>query len=58
MFFKNCKKTIGEKEYKKLIEIVKLFNLKKINKEETFNQINNLLTKYPKLANEFKVLFV
>jgi len=59
MFFKNCKKIISKNEYKKLLEIVKLSNLKKISKEDTYLSITSLLEeKYPELSNEFKLLFV
>ena len=43
MFFQNCKKIISKNEYKKLLEIVKLSNLKKISKEETYLKITSLL---------------
>ena len=59
MFFLNCKKIMSKNDYKKLIEIVKLSNLKKISKEETYLRITSLLEdKYSKLCNEFKLLFV
>jgi len=59
MFFKNCKKIISKNEYKKLLEIVKLSNLKKISKEDTYLSITSLLEeKYPELSNEFKLLFM
>ena len=59
MFFKNCKKVMNKKEYRILIEIVKLSNLKKITKEETYLKITSLLDKnYPELSNEFKLLFI
>ena len=46
-------------EYKKLIDIVKLSNLKKISKEETYLKITSLLdNNYPELSNEFKLLFI
>ena len=58
MFFQNCKKIISKKEYKKLLEIVKLSNLKKISKEDTYLSITSLLEdNYPELSNEFKLLF-
>ena len=59
MFFQNCKKIISKNEYKKLLEIVKLSNLKKISKEDTYLSITSLLEdNYPELSNEFKLLFV
>lgn len=59
MFFKNCKKIMNKLEYKKLIDIVKLSNLKKISKEETYLKITSLLdNNYPELSNEFKLLFI
>ena len=59
MFFKNCKKIMNKFEYKKLIDIVKLSNLKKISKEETYLKITSLLdNNYPELSNEFKLLFI
>ena len=59
MFFQNCKRIISKNEYKKLLEIVKLSNLKKISKEDTYLSITSLLEeKYPELSNEFKLLFV
>ena len=59
MFFQNCKNIISKNDYKKLIEIVKLSNLKKIAKEDTYLSIISLLEdKYPELCNEFKLLFV
>ena len=59
MFFKNCKKVMSKNEYRKLLEIVKLSNLKKISKEDTYLSITSLLEeKYPELSNEFKLLFV
>ena len=59
MFFQNCKKIISKNEYKKLLEIVKLSNLKKISKEETYLKITSLLDdRYPELSNEFKLLFI
>ena len=59
MFFQNCKKIISKNEYKKLLEIVKLSNLKKMSKEDTYLNITSLLEeKYPELSNEFKLLFV
>ena len=59
MFFQNCKKIISKNEYKKLLEIVKLSNLKKISKEETYLKITSLLDdRYPQLSNEFKLLFI
>ena len=36
LFFKNYKKTISKNEYKKLLGIVKLSNLKKLSKEDTY----------------------
>ena len=59
MFFQNCKKIISKNEYKKLLETVKLSNLKKISKEETYLKITSLLDdRYPELSNEFKLLFI
>ena len=59
MFFQNCKNIISKKEYKKLLEIVKLSNLKKISKEDTYLKITSLLDdNYPELSSEFKLLFV
>ena len=59
MFFQNCKKVISKKEYKKLLEIVKLSNLKKISKEDTYLKITSLLdNNYPELSNQFKLLFI
>ena len=59
LFFKNCKKVMNKNEYRNLIEIVKLSNLKKISKEETFLKITSLLdNKYPELSKEFKLLFI
>ena len=58
-FFENCKKLISKEEYGKLIEIVKLSNLKKITKENTYLSIISLLeNNYPELSNQFKLLFV
>ena len=58
-FFENCKKLISKEEYGKLIEIVKLSNMKKITKENTYLSIISLLEKnYPELSNQFKLLFV
>ena len=59
LFFKNCKKVMNKNEYRNLIEIVKLSNLKKLTKEETYLKITSLLdNKYPELSNEFKLLFI
>ena len=59
MFFQNCKKVINKNEYKKLLEIVKLSNLKKISKEDTYLKITSLLdNNYPELSNQFKLLFI
>ena len=50
---------MNKNEYRNLIEIVKLSNLKKISKEETFLKITSLLdNKYPELSKEFKLLFI
>ena len=58
-FFENCKKLISKEEYGKLIEIVKLSNMKKITKENTYLSIISLLeNNYPELSNQFKLLFV
>ena len=58
-FFENCKKIISKEEYGKLIEIVKLSNMKKITKENTYLSIISLLeSNYPELSNQFKLLFV
>ena len=58
-FFQNCKKTMNKFDYKKLLSIVKLSNMKKISKEDTYERITTLLDEnYPKLSNEFKLLFV
>ena len=59
MFFQNCKKVISKNEYKKLLEIVKLSNLKKISKEDTYLKITSLLdNNYPELSKQFKLLFI
>ena len=58
-FFENCKKLISKEEYEKLIEIVKLSNMKKITKENTYLSILSLLeNNYPELSNQFKLMFV
>ena len=59
MFFKKCKNVMNKNEYRNLIEIVKLSNLKKLTKEETYLRITSLLdNNYPELSNEFKLLFI
>ena len=58
-FFKKCRNVMGQSEYTDVMEIVKLFNNKQISKEETYEQINELLHKgnYDELINEFNKLF-
>lgn len=58
-FFKKCRNVMGPSEYTDVMEIVKLFNNKQISKEETYEQINELLHKgnYEDLINEFNKLF-
>lgn len=59
MFFQKCKQIMSKNEYKKMLDIVKLSNLKKISKEETYLKITSLLDdNYPELSNEFKLLFI
>ena len=59
MFFQKCKKIMSKFDYKKLLEIVKLSNLKTISREDTYLRITSLLDdNYPQLSNEFKLLFV
>lgn len=58
-FFKNCRKTIDQPEYKELIQIVRAFNTKNLSKQDTFIKITKILElKYPDLFEEFKMLFV
>ena len=59
LFFQNCKKIISKNEYRKLLEIVKLSNLKALSKEDTYLEIIALLGGlFPELSDEFKLLFV
>ena len=59
LLFQNCKKIISKNEYKTLLEIVKLSNLKALSKEDTYLEIIALLGGlYPELSDEFKLLFV
>lgn len=58
-FFKKCRCVMRSEEYNKMIEIVRMFNAKQISKEETYQNISNILSKgkYNELINDFDRLF-
>jgi len=56
-FFAECRMTLKKKEYAKIIEILKLCNNNKIEKEETLISIEKILSKYEKLKSDFKKIF-
>lgn len=57
-FFKECKKNLQPKDYASLITIVKMANMYKITKNETYSKIETLLKdKYPNELREFQQLF-
>lgn len=58
-FFKKCRYTMKSDEYNKMIEIVHLFNSKKISKDETYQKISDILSKgqHFDLIKEFNRLF-
>ena len=58
LFFKKCKALMNESEYLELLRIIKLFNAKKISKNETYRQITDYLEKINvELLKEFYKLF-
>ena len=59
-FFKKCRSVMTPSEYTEMIEVIKLFNSKKISKEETYRDISQRLNegKYKELVKDFKNLFV
>ena len=58
LFFKKCKALMNESEYLELLRIIKLFNAKKISKNETYRQITDYLEKIKdELLKEFYKLF-
>ena len=58
-FFKKCRCIMQSEEYNKMIEVVRMFNAKKISKEETYRNISDILSKgkYDELIKEFDKLF-
>lgn len=59
LFFKKCKALMKNDEYLELLRIIKLFNTKKITKNETYQLITNYLEKInTDLLKEFYNLFV
>ncbi len=50
---------MNKREYSDMIEIVHLFNSKQISKQDTYDNIMEILLKgnYKELANEFNKLF-
>jgi len=58
LFFKKCKALMNKNEYLELLRIIKLFNAKKISKNETYRQITDYLEKINvELLKEFYKLF-
>ena len=58
LFFKKCKALMNESEYLELLRIIKLFNAKKLSKNETYRQITDYLEKINvELLKEFYKLF-
>ena len=58
LFFKKCKALMNESEYLELLRIIKLFNAKKISKNETYRQITDYLERINvELLKEFYKLF-
>ena len=59
LFFQRCKLLMNNEQYLELLRIIKLFNSKKISKNETYEQITNYLEKInPDLLKEFYSLFM
>ena len=58
-FFIKCRNNMNKKEYSDMIEIVHLFNSKQISKQDTYDNIMDILLKgnYNELTNEFNKLF-
>ena len=58
-FFIKCRNNMNKREYSDMIEIVHLFNSKQISKQDTYDNIMEILLKgnYKELANEFNKLF-
>ena len=59
LFFQRCKILMSDEQYLELLRIIKLFNSKKISKNQTYQQITNYLQKInPELLKEFYNLFI
>ena len=59
LFFQRCKILMSNEQYLELLRIIKLFNSKKISKNQTYQQITNYLQKInPELLKEFYNLFI
>ena len=59
VFFKKCRRTMQSEEYNEMIEIVHMFNSKKMSKEETYKKISDILSngQYTDLIKDFDLLF-
>ena len=56
-FFTECRMNIKANEYSKIIDILKLCNNNKIEKEDALNRIDRILDKYDKLKKDFRKIF-
>jgi len=56
-FFSECRTVLQKEDNLKLLETLKKSNNNEISKEEAFESIKQLLENYPKLINDFQMIF-
>ncbi len=56
-FFSECRTVLQKEDNLKLLETLKKSNNNEISKEEAFESIRQLLENYPKLINDFQMIF-
>lgn len=56
-FFNECKIVLKREEYDVLIDIIKQCNVNKLDKKETIKRVHDLLVNYPRLYQDFKLIF-
>lgn len=56
-FFNKCRSILTKEEYSNILEILKLCNTNKINKTDTFKNIELILQPYDNLLKDFKYVF-
>ena len=58
IFFSEWKLKLNRDEYSKLVDILKLYNTNKINKDIMFMKIKEAFKNFDKLINDFRLIFM